>query len=360
MGYSSDLCTGGTPSASSDQASLGREVAKAFDDDTGTRWQANSTVPQWLKYQFAQAEPVSKVRINPYIYSGNASIKDFTVQGSNNDVDWTTLYTGQNPDASGWQDFTFANSTAYLYVKVDITTTWNANPALLEVEMMKNVFQKNVAGRYAVTQTSDKLISSRYAVTQAVEKSLKCFYHNTQAVEKAIRVLYYVRPPLVEIYDVTDGAVIDLLALGLLKSGETSAEFILHLWNGKDETDPALQMGAVYITASLADSAYSGGYDADGKEFINEKWLEVKSSGVSGSNITDDAQASFTPVGGVAGSGGLSVGSIPQGSARHLYCRVNIPSQVSTSYRCRPRLVVDYNPEPWPGFGNMFGYHYGL
>lgn len=360
MGYSSDLCTGGVPSASSDQASLGREAAKAFDDNTGTRWQANAPVPQWLKYKFAQAEPASKVRINPYLYSGNASIRNFTVQGSNNDANWTTLYTGEHPDASGWHDFTFSNSIAYLYLKIDITTTWNANPSLLEVEMMKDVFQKNVTGRYAVKQASKKPVSARYAVTQTSQKSLKGIYHNTQAVEKALGALYCVRPPLVEIYNVTDGAVIDLLALGLLKSGETSAEFILHIWNGKDETDPSLQMGKVYITASLADSAYSGGDDADGSEFMNEKWLEVKSNGVSGSNITDDAQASFTPVGGMAETGGLSIGPIPQGAARHLHCRVNIPPQVSTRYSCRPRLVVDYNPGPWPGFGNMFGYHFGL
>lgn len=360
MGYSSDLCVGGTPSASSDQASFGREAAKAFDDDTNTRWQANSTVPQWLKYQFAQAQPVSKVRINPYLYSGSASIRAFTVQGSNDDSAWTTLYTGEHPDSSGWHDFAFSNSTAYLYVKIDITTTWSANPSLLEVEMVKDVFQKNITGRYAVTQTSKKPLSSRYAVTQVSQKTLKALYHNTQAVKKTLGARYYICPPLVEIYDVADGAVIDLLALGLLMSGETSAEFILHLWNGKDESTPSLQMGAVYITASLANSAYSGGDDADGEEFINEKWLEVKSSGVSGSNITDDAQASFTPIGGVAVSGGLLVGPIPQGSARHLHCRVNIPSQVSTLYNCRPRLVVDYKPEPWPGFGNMFGYYHGL
>ncbi len=226
--------------------------------------------------------------------------------------------------------------------------------------MMKDVFQKNVSGRYAVTQTSEKPLSARYAVTQASQKSFKSFYHNTQAVKKALGALYCVRPPMVEIYDVADSAVIDLLAMGLLKSGEISAEFILHLWNGKGENDPSLQMEKVRITASLVDSSYFGGDDPDGAEFINEKWLEVKSSGVSGSNITDDAQASFTPVGGIAETGGLSIGPVPQGAARHLHCRVNIPQKVSTLYNCRPRLVVTYNSEPWPGFGSMFGYYSGL
>ncbi|GMT43063.1 MAG: hypothetical protein IEMM0002_1474 [bacterium] len=358
MGYSSDLCTGGTATASSEQST--REASKGFDDDTGSRWQSNAPAAQWIKYQFAQAEPISKVRINPYMYAGNASIRNFTIDGSNNDADWTTLYTGEHPDESGWRDFTFSNSTAYLYIKINITTTWNANPALFEVEMMEVVSQKTVTGRYAILKPSVKPLSAMYAVTQTAQKTMKGIYQNTQAAARPITAFYHVRPPVVEIYDVTDGAVIDLLSMGLMKSGEISAEFILHLWNGKGGSDPALQMKDVYITASLADGSYSGGADADGNEFITEKWLEVKSSGVTGSNIVDDAQASFTPVGGEPSTGGLAIGPIPSDAARHLHCRVNLPAQPSTLYKCRPRIVVNCNPMPWPGFGDLFGYYFGL
>lgn len=355
MAYSIDLCTGGTVTASSDQA--GKEAANCFDDDTGTRWQSNAPVTQWIKYQFTSAQAVGKLRVNPFLYLGDASIKDFVVYGSNNDSTWDSLYSDTFPNESGWHDFYFSNTIAYLYIKIEITTTWNANPSLYEVEMMEKVYLKHTASRYdvqqptlknvrtmyAVTANGSKTLKPLYAVTQPSQKTELAFYHVTQSAVRQLGARYHVRTPVVEIYDSADSVVVDLLSLGLLKPGETSAEFIILLWNSRDDAATSLTMDQLYVTATLADGSYSGGEDADGAELVSQKWLELKSNGVVGSGITDDAQSVFTPVGGDPLTGGLSIGAIPSGTARQLHCCVNIPVDPSTVYSCRPRLLVSYN-----------------
>ena len=355
MAYSIDLCSGGTITASSDQS--GNEAANCFDDNTGTRWQANAPVTQWIKYQFSSAHPVGKVRINPYLYFGDASIQNFTVYGSNNDSTWDNLHSDTFPNESGWHDFYFANTTAYLYIRIEITSTWNANPSLYEVEMMEKVYLKQTASRYDVQQAVAKSVRPKYAVTAAGSKSVKPFYAVTQPSQKTAKPLYHitqsaarqtsgryhVRTPVVEIYDSANFAIVDLLSLGLLKPGGISQEFIILLWNSRDETDPALKMDQLYVTATLADGTYSGGEEPDGAELVSEKWLEIKSDGVVGSGIIDDAQSVFTPVGGDPQTGGLAIGAIPSGTARQLHCRVNIPADPATAFACRPRIVISYN-----------------
>src|SRR5512139_3935661 len=63
----SDLCTGGTPSASSEYT--GNEATKAFDDDTGTFWSSNNFLPEWLKYTFSSAQDI----VEYYIYPRSAT-----------------------------------------------------------------------------------------------------------------------------------------------------------------------------------------------------------------------------------------------------------------------------------------------
>ena len=98
----------------------------------------------------------------------------------------------------------------------------------------------------------------------------------------------------------------------------------------------------VHLAKTKAYLLLIGGGDADGAELVSEKWLELKSSGVVGSGITDDMQSVFTPVGGNPLTDGLAIGAIPSGTARQLYCRVNIPAQPATGYACRPRLAISY------------------
>ena len=99
---------------------------KAFDGDTVSKWLTNATPTGWLRAELSQA-----YAINRYSLSGesdaanmNRSPKDWTLEGSNDGTAWTVLdaRTGQ----TGWtvgqvRSFTFTNSTAYLYYRLNIS-----------------------------------------------------------------------------------------------------------------------------------------------------------------------------------------------------------------------------------------------
>jgi hypothetical protein len=163
-----------------------------------------------------------------------------------------------------------------------------------------------------------------------------------------------------EIRNPADGMKLEALAMGLLSSGATSPEFTLQLWNGQSGLNDTLKMDEVRITVSLAaEGAFNGGNDGDGREFVDGKWLEVKSNGTTGGGITDDMQATFTPVGGDPAAGGLALGAIGCGTARHLHCRIALPSQVSTAYASNPRLHLSFKAAPAVGFGENHGTYFG-
>jgi peptidoglycan/xylan/chitin deacetylase (PgdA/CDA1 family) len=138
-GYSDDLLVGGTPTASSFYSEA-FNAEKACDGNLSTSWNDNvSGLPQWWKYDFGSGitQSIVKVRIKPAFPGSNARFKDFTIQGSNDDSSWDTLYTGQHPNNSNWEDYIFANTTPYRYYKINITTTWDdSTVGVTEIEMM--------------------------------------------------------------------------------------------------------------------------------------------------------------------------------------------------------------------------------
>lgn len=120
--WGADQLTGGTVSASTEQN--GYEADKACDDDeTGTRWStAVGNTSGWWKYDLGSGvtKTVEKVRIKPY----PGLLKNFTIQGSNNDTDWDYLLSGQHGNDGDWEDFIFSNNTAYRYYRIYIDDIW--------------------------------------------------------------------------------------------------------------------------------------------------------------------------------------------------------------------------------------------
>ena len=138
-----ERCTGGT--ASADSVGDGLVAANAFDDNATTRWRANyGTFPHWIKYDFGAGVfwRISKVTVKCLNYSTNTAMTDFTVQGSNNDTDYTVIYTGVHADNENVQTFTFTNKTAYRYIKINITTGVSAEKVgdIAELEMFEGIY----------------------------------------------------------------------------------------------------------------------------------------------------------------------------------------------------------------------------
>jgi len=144
MPYSLDKLTGGT--ASTDSFYNATSVAsKACDDDTGTQWlTANVALPHWWKYDFGAGIAYKIEKFTHYGTPGNATgIKNFKIQGSNNDSTWSDLYTGTAQSNTTREIFTFTNNVAYRYMRVWVTSGYRTDvPNLVgtwEFEMMVRI-----------------------------------------------------------------------------------------------------------------------------------------------------------------------------------------------------------------------------
>jgi hypothetical protein len=104
---------------------------KAFNRanvDEADQWESASTVfPHYLQYDFHSSVIVNKYALlerNSFDYVGFP--RDFTLQGSNDNVNWTVLDTKTGMHAPGpnsWtQYFTFTNGSAYRYYRLNVTS----------------------------------------------------------------------------------------------------------------------------------------------------------------------------------------------------------------------------------------------
>ena len=121
--YGSDILSGGTPSASTTNGGLTAD--KACDDSEITSWENDMTTSgaQWWKYDLGVGV-LRRVRKFRMKCLAGSVIKDFKIQGSNNDSDWTDIYTGQQVDNANWQEYTFTNLTSYRYYRIYITSSY--------------------------------------------------------------------------------------------------------------------------------------------------------------------------------------------------------------------------------------------
>jgi len=131
-----DKCSGGTATANSEHSA----ASNAFDNSESTIWQTQGVAyPHWIKYDFGSGVSwaIEKVRVKQYTV--NFTGKDYTIAGSNNDSDWSTLDTGTMTNDTDWHDYEFSNSTAYRYIRIYWSNAWNPGEyyqRVAEIEMM--------------------------------------------------------------------------------------------------------------------------------------------------------------------------------------------------------------------------------
>ena len=140
--YGSNFCTGGTATAKT--TNPGDVASNAFDSNTGTWWTSSTTasLPTWLKYDLgiSVTKTANRFTVTPRIADANAKLVDFKLQGSNDDSTWDDLYA---VTSETWPDDTpktydFANSTAYRYYRLYITSTSGGVYAqVVELEIME-------------------------------------------------------------------------------------------------------------------------------------------------------------------------------------------------------------------------------
>ena len=148
---------------------------KAFDDagNVGSgRWLANAPTnsnPAWIRYDFGVATKISEYMIQSQNYqAGPRAPKNWTLQGSNDNSNWTTLDTQVNK--TGWtswlkRDYTIANPASYRWYKFVFTAN-NGNGTLgigeIELKVLDGLYgfpanltlSENNAGGFKYSQVA--------------------------------------------------------------------------------------------------------------------------------------------------------------------------------------------------------------
>ena len=131
----SNTAPSGECSASSVNTISNHITYHAFDNNDSTFWSsANNGIPAWIKYKFPNKVCVRKAKIKPLI-DGGTHCKDFVIQGSNNDSNWTDLYSGTNPNGSDADIVVnFTNSNKYQYYRCYMPNSYTRYCALTSLQ----------------------------------------------------------------------------------------------------------------------------------------------------------------------------------------------------------------------------------
>ncbi len=136
--FATELTTGGTASALGENGP-NETAAKAFDDDSGTKWLHFTGSATWLKYDFGSgvAWLVTKYALTSANDDDTRDPKDFKLQGSNDDSAWTDVdtVTGETFASRGLRkEFTCdtPGTTAYRYYRFYINAN-NGNGSITQL-----------------------------------------------------------------------------------------------------------------------------------------------------------------------------------------------------------------------------------
>jgi len=100
--------------SASSEVGDGARAYRAFDDNISSGWATNFEATGWLKIDLGSAHTACAYAITGY-YTASGSPKDWTFDGSNNDIDWTTLDTQTDIvfEANQERIYTFTNTVSY-------------------------------------------------------------------------------------------------------------------------------------------------------------------------------------------------------------------------------------------------------
>lgn len=109
---------------------------KAFDKNLTDAWASTDAEGRnggYVGYKFTSAVKINKITLNNGIPSErNLDIKDFIIQGSNDNSNWVNIYSGTATQSapSITQNFAISNSTKYLYIRIYCQNNYNPSRGL--------------------------------------------------------------------------------------------------------------------------------------------------------------------------------------------------------------------------------------
>lgn len=133
-----NLAKGGTVTASGEYGDHQSRL-KAFDQFVFSKWLTFSS-PAWLQYEFTSAKVVNAYSITSAEDAPDRDPKSWVVKGSNDGIAWTVLDTRTNQSFAKrhqTNSYSFANSTAYQYIKFDQFVNQYENNGILQLAEIK-------------------------------------------------------------------------------------------------------------------------------------------------------------------------------------------------------------------------------
>lgn len=165
-----DITTGlgGNMSASTEYS--GYPASRLVDDNNATDWSSSTaSVPQWVKIDLVTAK-----RVYSYTIRGDATgqydITEWTLQGSNNETDWTNLdfRTGYSWSAGQQREFTLADPAgSYRYYRLYISG-YGLFPQFAEWELFEAV-EGTAKGIFRNVESSNIVLRSILSSDSSIE-----------------------------------------------------------------------------------------------------------------------------------------------------------------------------------------------
>jgi hypothetical protein len=172
-----NLCSGGTPSASSAYPAGGPyEAAQAFDSNAATFWDSRYDVPQWIEYDFASTQSIAEILIKaPPSGNVNDAPKDFQLQYWDGSAWIINLMV---PSQTGWtagEVRTFSEpATAKRTWRLYITAVESGVPGVAELAMHTSVGGTNVCT--GGTPLASSFYDPSYVASKAFDGSGSTFW----------------------------------------------------------------------------------------------------------------------------------------------------------------------------------------
>ena len=129
VGMTSNTAPSGYVASSSSDYSATYTAWKAFDKSNASLWIAgNAQTTGWLKLKFPSSILINQYWITSWSGTDVDSLKDWTIEGSNDDVNWTLLDTRSN--ITPWTKpetklFKFTNTLPFQYYRINILAANN-------------------------------------------------------------------------------------------------------------------------------------------------------------------------------------------------------------------------------------------
>lgn len=151
-------------------SNYGNGLDSIYDGSLSTYFGTITALPNWIRFEVMGDYPVNKLRFyNGASYRPNA----FTFEGSHDGSSWVSLYSGNMPNATGWVEHTFENTTVYRYYRLSVTSRHSTITYIYEVELFWDFPQYTNVPAFQITGQRQRHIGSEVydAQTYSVYKA---------------------------------------------------------------------------------------------------------------------------------------------------------------------------------------------